>query len=150
MRTRVVVAIAAVVALLGLGMLARLWFGAPAGGTAADDKVFAGTYTSDTDLRVGNLTIAGGHVRVGYSFDVLFEPEAPGTLRCGLVDTSGRLDFFGGSQLTAESGVWTHLEFEAPYELPELTLGIRCSPSDDGVASAAFRGIRIFEEKIDG
>ena len=151
MRTRVVVTLATIAALVGFGMLVRLWFAGP---TATDDRVFAGSYTSDTDLRVGNLTIGGGHVRVGYSFDVLFEPEVqqnteePGTLRCGLVDTSGRLDFFGGSQLSARSGVWTHLEFDAPYELPELTLGIRCSPSADGVASVAFRGIRIFEEKI--
>jgi len=137
-KLRVLLLVAAVAALIGLGVLARAWF-APE--TAAGDKVFAGSYTSDTDLRITNLTIAGGHIRVGYSFDVLFESPEPATLRCGLVDTSGRLDFFESSRQNAPSGAWTHVEFASNYDLPELTLGIRCSPSVDGVMSIAFRDI---------
>jgi len=143
---RVLGIIAAVVVVAGLGLLARTWF-APAG--TSEDTVFAGAYTSDTDLRVTNLTIAGGHVRVGYSFDVLFDPDRPATLRCGLVDTSGRLDFFEGSRQNAPSGAWTHVVFESSYDLPELTLGIRCSPSVDGVMSVAFRDAEITVKPLD-
>ena len=149
MKGRVILAAAAVVAVLGLGLLARLWF---TPGTSTG-KVFAGTYTSDTDLRVTNLTIGGGHLKVRYAFDVLFEPKGPdadtGVLRCGLVDTSGRLDFFESSRRNALTGSWTHVEYEANYDLPELTLGIRCSPSIDGVMSIAFRNIILTVTQLD-
>jgi len=145
-RSRVILAATAGAVAVALGVLVPSWFSA---GPAADTKVFAGTYTSDTDVRVSNLTIEGGHVRVAYGFDVLFQPSGEaGVLRCGLVDTSGRLDFFAGSRTVAFSGGWTHLEFAADYDLPELTLGIRCSPSADGPASMAFRGIRLSAEAI--
>lgn len=95
---------------------------------------------------MSNLTILGGRVHVSYAFDVLFDPAhelKPSTLRCGLVDTSGRLDFFEGSRTMAPAGTWTHLEFASNYDLPELTLGIRCSPSKNGPASIAFRNIQL-------
>jgi hypothetical protein len=143
----VIIVVAAIAALLALGALARVWFSST---SANDDKVFAGSYSSDSDLRVTNLTIRGGHVHLGYAFDVLFEPaREPGTLRCGLVDTSGSLDFFEGSRTMAASGTWTHLEFASDYDLPDITLGIRCSPSDDGLASIVFRDIRLFATEID-
>ncbi|MCU1412256.1 MAG: hypothetical protein JWR04_2963 [Rhodoglobus sp.] len=148
-RSRVLLAAAAAVALLGLGLLVGLWF-APGHSTG---RLFAGAYTSDTDLRVSNLTIGGGHVKVRYAFDVLFEPKGPdadtGVLRCGLVDTSGRLDFFESSRRNALTGEWTHVEYEANYDLPELTLGIRCSPSIDGVMSIAFRNIILTVTQLD-
>ena len=135
--------------MLGLGLLASLWL-APGGPTG---RLFAGTYTSDTDLRVANLTIGGGHVKVRYAFDVLFAPKGPdadtGVLRCGLVDTAGRLDFFESSRRNALTGSWTHIEYEANYDLPELTLGIRCSPSIDGVMSIAFRNIILTVTQLD-
>ena len=143
---RVLAIVTAVVVVVGLAALGRVWLAPSA---TSDDTVFAGAYTSDTDLRVTNLTIAGGHVRLGYSFDVLFEADRPATLRCGLVDTSGRLDFFEGSRQNAPSGAWTHLVFESSYDLPELTLGIRCSPSVDGVMSIAFRDAEITVEPLD-
>jgi hypothetical protein len=143
----VILAGAGLIALLGLGALARLWFAPDP--DPSDDKVFSGIYTSDTDIRVTNLTISGGHVRVGYALDVLYRPSEPGTLRCGLVDTSGSLDFFEASRTMAQSGGWTHLEYAADYDLPELTLGIRCSPSQSGPASMAFRDIRLYAGDLD-
>jgi hypothetical protein len=71
---------------------------------------------------------------------VLYLPRgADSSLECGLVDTTARLEFFRGSGTTATIGVWTLLEFEADYDLPELTLGIRCSPSTDGALAVVFR-----------
>lgn len=139
MRARIIIAAAVVAVLLGGGMLVRLWF-AP----EPDTQTFAGSYTAASELGVRNLTIQGGHVRVSYSLDVLFEhPVRTATLRCGLIDTSGTLDFFEGSRTNAPEGVWTHLEFDADFELPDLTLGIRCSPSADGVMSAVFRDVTL-------
>lgn len=142
--SRIVVLILGIAAVIAVAALARFSF---AGST--DQKIFAGTYTSDTDLRVANLTIVGGHVRVAYALDVLYEPDAArGTLRCGLVDTSGQLDFFAGSSTTAPAGAWTHLEFASNYDLPDITLGVRCSPSGNGVASVTFRDIGLTAEPL--
>lgn len=138
--SRILLAAAAVAALVGTGLLVRLWFTPEGPGT----QTFAGAFTSETELGVRNLTIQGGHIRVSYSLDVLFEhPEPDATLRCGLIDTSGRLEFFEGSRTNAPVGEWTHLDFALDYELPELTLGIRCSPSADGVMSAVFRNVEL-------
>lgn len=147
-RSRVALLVAAVAAVLLLGVLGRAWFS-----TDPEQTIFAGTYTSDTDLRVTNLTITGGHVRVGYALDVLYAPSLSTTvpsssLRCGLVDTSGQLDFFAGSSTIAPAGEWTHLEFASNYDLPDITLGVRCSPSADGAASVTFRNIGITAEKM--
>lgn len=144
MRTRAIGVSVAVAAVVLLGVLGRAWFS-----TDPDQTIFAGTYTSDTDLRVANLTIVGGHVHVGYALDVLYEPSVPtSTLRCGLVDTSGQLDFFAGSSTVAPAGGWTHLEFASNYDLPDITLGLRCSPSADGAASVTFRDIGITVETL--
>jgi hypothetical protein len=147
MRARFVIAGVAVAAVVLAG-LTGLWFAGP----APAQKIFAGTYSSDTDLRVTNLTIVGGHVRVGYALDVLYEPAvkevSSETLRCGLVDTSRQLDFFAGSSTSASAGSWTHLEFASNYDLPDITLGVRCSPSVDGVASVTFRDVTLTAEPL--
>ncbi len=146
MRVRIIIAAAVAVLLVGGGLLARAWFA----DEKPDTQTFAGRYTSETELGVRNLTIVGGHVRVAYAFDVLFEhPTDTATLRCGLVDTSGQLDFFEGSRSNAPAGAWTHLEFASNYDLPELTLGIRCSPSVDGVMSVVFRDVTLTAEPVD-
>jgi hypothetical protein len=136
-----VVTIVVAAAVIGLVALATSWFGAPTAG----DTTFAGTYTSDTDLRVANLTIPGGHVTAGYSVDVLFLPQGsdPSGIRCGIVDTSGRLELFEPSRTTAAPGQWVTLAFDANYILPELTLGLRCSPNSDGAATVVFRDAEL-------
>ncbi|WP_309620071.1 hypothetical protein, partial [Salinibacterium sp.] len=61
---------AAVAAVVGLALLVQLWFDGP----VPREQTFAGFYTSDSDIRVTNLTINGGHIEVGYSVDVLVIP----------------------------------------------------------------------------
>jgi len=141
-------------AIIPLGMLARDAFDRP----ASTDTVAAGTFTSDSDIRLTNLTINGGHLRVGYSLDVFFTPaliaaglptrEDAAGLRCGLVDTSGRLDFFEASRTNAPPGVWTHLTFDANYDLPDLTLGIRCTPDESGGLTAVFRRAEVHADPL--
>ena len=120
------------------------------------DRTFAGTYTSDTDLRVTNLRISGGHLTVGYSVDVLYLPEGHDAsegqatgIRCGLVDTSGRLDLFEPSRTTAQPGDWVTLAFDANYILPRLTLGLRCSPNSNGAVTVVFRDAELHAIPID-
>jgi hypothetical protein len=139
---RLILPMAAAAAAIALVALAVWLFAA----SDPRDKTFAGTYTSDTDLRVTNLRIPGGHVAVGYSVDVLYLPEGHGApagqatgIRCGLVDTSGRLDLFEPSRTTAQPGDWVTLAFDANYILPRMTLGLRCSPNSDGAVTVVFR-----------
>ncbi|WP_309616881.1 hypothetical protein [Salinibacterium sp.] len=131
---------AAVAAVVGLALLVQLWFDGP----VPREQTFAGFYTSDSDIRVTNLTINGGHIEVGYSVDVLVIPGGSATgIRCGMVDTSGRLDFFEASRTSAEAGNWTTLRFSANYDLPELTLGMRCSPNRSGQLTVIFRDAEL-------
>jgi hypothetical protein len=105
---------AAVTAVVGLALLVGLWFDGP----VPREQTFAGFYTSDSDIRVTNLTINGGHIEVGYSADVLVIPGGSATgIRCGMVDTSERLDLFEASRTSAEAGNWTTLRFGANYNL---------------------------------
>jgi hypothetical protein len=149
---RLVLPLAATTAALALGAVAVSLFVTQ----NQRDTTFAGTYTSDTDLRVTNLRIPGGHLSVGYSVDVLYLPEGPGPsagratgIRCGLVDTSGRLDLFEPSRTTAQPGAWATLSFDANYILPRLTLGLRCSPNADGAATVVFRDAELHAVPID-
>ena len=149
---RLVLSLAAVAAALTLAAVAVSLFVAQ----SPRDLTFAGTYTSDTDLRVTNLKIPGGHVTAGYSVDVLYLPEghrAPAGqatgIRCGLVDTSGRLDLFEPSRTTAQPGAWVTLAFDANYILPQLTLGLRCSPNSDGAVTVVFRDAELHAVPID-
>lgn len=131
---------AGAVLVVTLGILTHGWFGT----TAARDLTVEGTYTSDSDIRVAALAIPGGHQTVGYSLDVFLEPQGfPTGIRCGMVETSGRLDFFEASRTSAEASGWTRLEFEARYSLPRLELGIRCSPNQDGALTAVFRNAEL-------
>ena len=130
----------AVAAVVGLGLLVRVWFEDP----VPQQQTFAGFYTSDSDIRVTNLTINGGHIEVGYSVEVLVIPGGSATgIRCGMVDTSGRLDFFEASRTSAAAGRWTTLSFDANYNLPELTLGMRCSPNRSGQLTVIFRNAEL-------
>ncbi|MBC7589933.1 MAG: hypothetical protein H7226_02665 [Salinibacterium sp.] len=127
-------------AVVGVGLFARLWLVGP----EPSEQTFSGFYTSDSDIRVTNLTINGGHIEVGYSVDVLVVPNGVATgIRCGMVDTSGRLDFFEASRTRAEVGRWSALAFDARFELPELTLGLRCSPDRSGPLTVIFRDAEL-------
>ena len=143
---RALLVVAAVVVVAGFGMLAQRLFA----GAEPREQTFTGFYSSDSDIRVTNLTIHGGHVAVGYSLDVLVVPNGASTgIRCGMVDTSGRLDFFEASRTRAETGTWTRLAFEANFELPELTLGVRCSPDHPGQLTVIFRDAELHATVID-
>ncbi|MBG6054765.1 hypothetical protein IWX81_001155 [Salinibacterium sp. CAN_S4] len=138
--------VAAVAAVVAVAMLGRLLFV----GANPGEQTFSGFYTSDSDIRVTNLTINGGHTAVGYSVDVLVVPNGVSTgIRCGMVDTSGRLDFFEASRTRAEAGTWTTLAFDANFELPELTLGMRCSPDRTGQLTVIFRDAELHATPID-
>ncbi len=144
---RALLLVATVAAVASVGLLARLGFPDPVPG----DQVFSGLYVSDTDIQVTNLTIDGGRVDAGYSVDVLLMPrEHDAGIRCRLVDTTGRLEFFDASSMVVKPGRWASLTFEAAYELPELTLGLRCASQTSGPLTVLFRNAQIYAESASG
>jgi hypothetical protein len=109
------------------------------------DRVVAGYYEPDDHITVQNLTIADGRYRVGYSMEVLFTPlGASEVLRCELLDTSGRIEFFDAGIREVEAGEWTPIAFSTVLELPEVTLGLRCSPDAEGLVSVVFRSVSLY------
>ena len=144
---RELIACAVIAVVVGTGIAMASWFGPI---EHSGDRVFAGRYGPGSDLQVANLSIPGGRVTVGYSVEVLFLPDGrPSSMHCGLVDTSARLDFFAGSHTVAPSGEWTKLEFADDYDLPEITLGIRCSPERSGGLTVVFRDAEVHALPLD-
>lgn len=102
-----------------------------AGCSTSVERVYTGQFGPDDPVSLGNLTIADGRFDVGYRLEVLLVPRgAPVRIACTIVDTSGRIGFFDGLARTLEPGRWTTLTADGSFDLPELTLGLRCAPDD--------------------
>jgi hypothetical protein len=109
------------------------------------DRTLTGYYSPGDAITVQNLTIGDGRYRIGYSMEVLYSPLGSGDeLRCGLADTSGRIEFFDEAVRDVPAGEWTQVAFNAVLELPELTLGLECSPSRAGLLSVVFRSVSLY------
>jgi hypothetical protein len=143
MKRSTAIAVGLLVVLVAIGIAIASRAGIPVVGNS--DRTVAGYFSSDDAITVQNLTIADGRYRVGYSMEVLYSPLGAGrVLRCTLEDTSGRIEFLGESVRDVPAGAWTPIAFNAVLDLPELTLGVRCSPSDDGLLSAVFRSVSLY------
>lgn len=113
-------------------------------------SLVVGYYTPDDQLPLANLTIVDGAYNVRYSAEVRFFSRQPGTvLRCGLVDTSGRISYLPQSVSEAPgNGTWTTIAHDEAFELPGLTLGIRCAPSTAGPIGLAYRDVALTAEPL--
>lgn len=118
-------------------------------GTDDTGRTISGFYSPAESLAVANLTIVDGTYRVGYSMDVLYSPQLAGSvLRCSLVDTSGLIEFFGPGVQEVQAGLWTTVNYDNVFDLPDLTLGIRCKPSNGTVLTAVFRNVDLFAQPV--
>lgn len=143
-------------ALASLGVVATvaataaivLW--APRPGVTSGITV-SGYYTPDQPLVVSNLTIGDGVYRVGYSANVLFLPDNPlAELRCWIVDTAGRIEFFDDGVREVPPRLWTRISARSVYDLPALTLGLRCRPTENGGLTAMFREVTLYATEVQG
>ncbi|MEP6479298.1 MAG: hypothetical protein ABJB03_07905 [Rhodoglobus sp.] len=142
---KVAIGVAAALATAGLVAAYPTLVPASESGTSVTGYTVTGYYTPASGIPVSNHTIAAGIYRVGYSMEVYFAPvEAGTTLTCLLVDTSGRIEFFRGGPQQIPAGEWTKVGYDATFDLPDLTLGIRCKPSADGGLSATFRSVNLY------
>ncbi|MDP3208354.1 MAG: hypothetical protein Q8M65_04320 [Rhodoglobus sp.] len=71
---------------------------------------------------------------------------APVRVSCGITDVSGRLSNFPGLQQAVPSGRWTHVAATDVFELPDLTIGVRCYPSRDAWLIVIVRDLSLAAE----
>jgi len=139
-RATAIVAAATAVALLGAG---AAW----AGSRAPDDgsTLVVGHYRPSDKITLQNRTVADGLYQVTYGAQVRFFSSVPGAvLSCGLVDASGRIGYLDDATFpVAAGGAWTRIGDTATYDVPEVTLGIRCSPSTAGSVGIAYRDVTL-------
>jgi len=106
--------------------------------------VYTGRFSADSPIRLTNRTLTGGAYTVGYSMEVLLSAAGePVTLACSVIDTSGVITGLNGMSRPVVSGQWVRIDVQNTYELPDITLGIRCVPSSTAPLTAVFRDVTL-------
>jgi hypothetical protein len=117
--------------------------------TLSTDTVVSGFYAPTQPIAVSNLTLDRGTYSAGYSVKIFFTPHYAGsTLKCELIDTTGRVSFFTDSERVVTGGRWTTLTYGDTFDLPDLTLGFRCSPSSGEGITVVFRSMNLFAAPV--
>jgi len=142
MRRRVIAVLAAtgVVAAVGVG---AAWSAADP--TPDGTALLVGRYQQGEQIALTNLTVPDGSYAVAYSAEVQFFAHGRDTvLECGLVDASGRIGYLDDTVFAVPgTGAWTRIGDTAVYDVPEITLGIRCRPTADGSFGIGYRGLSL-------
>jgi hypothetical protein len=114
-----------------------------------DAQVLAGRFGPEQPLVLSNLSVPDGRYEVSAEVDLVVSGVLePFDLTCRLIDTSGQLNNFGGAILeVAHSGV-VAITFTSTYELPDITLGLRCYPDTDVVLDVLVRSAQITTERL--
>ena len=134
-------AAAIAVAVFGAGAITFAF--APRGGDG--ERLVLGYGSPGQEIALGNLTIEGGRYRVGYEADIQFFSSDPlGRMSCGLVDTTGRIDYLGNTLSWFDGdGTWRHISATARINVPDISIGLRCSPSTTATIGVAVRDVLI-------
>jgi hypothetical protein len=119
-------------------------------GPAPADRYYQ-SYLTPTDLLdVADTTVDGGTYKVTYAMDVHFaERTSAATLICGLKDPNHVILRFSPDSVRRirPSARPQHVEFSGIYELPPISLGIRCHTTVAGLVSAQFSNITLTTEQ---
>jgi hypothetical protein len=116
----------------------------------AASTVYSGRYSPDIPIVLLNRTIEDGRWQLGYSMTVFLVPRSGVTsIRCGVVDTSGRLSQLPGMIRVVEPGRWTTIAAEDAFDLPSLTLGVRCFPERSALVQVVVRDLSLSTEPLD-
>ncbi len=116
----------------------------------ATDRLISGRFGPTNPVVLENLTIADGNYLVSYSLLAFVSTKgAPGSVSCSVVDTSGRIAFFAGMTRVAESGRWVELTAAGTFDLPELTLGLRCFAERDAAIDFVVRDVSLDVSAVD-
>ena len=144
---------AVLVAASVLSTLGVAWSVSSSASRIPDDgssQYFNGYYAAGESINLNYSTIPDGRYWLGYSMDVVADSPAPdATLFCSFVDPNGRIDYLMSALVvTAANGKPQSLENRSAFELPSLTIALRCTPSVEGELSAQFTNIKVDIERI--
>ena len=145
-RMTAVIAATSVVALVVAG---SFWVSALP--TLPGTSLIVGFYSPSSRITLANRTVAPGTYLLGYGAFVQFYSTSPtALLECGLVDTSGRIGYIDQILSPVEpTGRWTRIGSSAVYEIPEVTLGIRCIPNGEGEIGIGFRDAEVIAKPFE-
>ena len=134
------IAAGAVVAALGLAVT---------GCTAGADRFISGWFGPERPVALVNRSLSFGEYRIAYTIELLIAPQGPPVeVTCGVVDTTGRIAFFDSLDRTVESGRWVTIEAQGDFDLPDLTLGLRCAPDGTGLLDVIVRRVTLEVEPL--
>lgn len=120
------------------------------GCTQTDDDIVGGRFSPDDPVSLTNLTVTDGRYLVAYSLDVFISSQTGRVeLACSVIDTSGRLAELPGLVRTIETGSWQRVEAQDTFELPDLTLGVRCYPDRDATLTVVVRDVQLTAQNVD-
>ncbi|MDO7881316.1 hypothetical protein [Antiquaquibacter soli] len=100
----------------------------------------AGRYGPGEPIILDNLTLAGGRYVIDVQLDLFVRVVGPPvSMSCSIIDATGQLGPLFGTGFTAGAGDWFSISSTSTFELPETTLGLRCSPDRPAVLDVLVR-----------
>lgn len=110
----------------------------------------AGLVTAESGIAVANLTVRPGNYILSYEFEARLDAVDPSMqLRCGLVDNNGFRRFFVEDPKPIAAGHgWERRTLVTNFSLPDVTIGIRCIPTETGLLQASFRDVALSAARV--
>jgi hypothetical protein len=150
-RVRIVVAALAAASVLSLAGAA--WSVSSSAARIPDDgssQYYNGYYEAGDPLNLNYATIAEGRYALGYSMTVVADSPAPDALLvCSFVDPNGRIDYLANNYMVFPAdGTPQQIDLNQPFDLPSLTIALRCSPTLSGELSVQFSNIAVTIDRV--
>ncbi len=117
----------------------------------AADRTVAGHFSPERPVSLTNLTLTDGRYRVSYSLTIYAADRGvPRTrLTCTIVDVSGRLSDLPGLVRAVPTNQWVTVTATDVFELPDLTMGIRCYPDREADLTVVVRDVVLAADPTD-
>lgn len=109
---------------------------------------YSGKYGPGDPIILDNLTLAGGRYVIDLQLELFVHVAGPPVmLSCSIIDATGQLGPLFGTGFAAGAGDWFSISSTSTYELPETTLGLRCSPDRPAVLDVLVRDADISAQR---
>lgn len=114
-----------------------------------DTATISGRFSPTRPVSLANLTVVDGRYRVSYTMVIFVMAQgAPLTVTCDVLDVSGRLAAISGLDRTIPTNRWVRLTEMTVVELPDATLGVRCSPDRTRDLTVVVRDLELLAEPV--
>jgi hypothetical protein len=150
-RGRIVVAALAAASVLSLvGAAWSVSSSAARTPTDGSSQYYNGYYEAGDSLNLNYATIPDGRYALGYSMTVVADSPTPDALLvCSFVDPNGRIGYLADNYTVFPAdGTPQQLDLNQPYELPSITIALRCSPTTSGELSVQFTNIAVTIDRV--